>query len=168
MKWEFGKYYKLFYFQGRESPSTYLFSPLHPTMFLGDTMNSKQHRSSELGGNEWALQMKLKRKLKRKRKRTGKRNEKKDNNSMIIHCWYLAGWLAGWLAVDPINYQNNALNNRLKTFVSPKKVAGCRGGNRYVEGSCGCPYLKIEKLGSFHFMFFDRYEIQIQDFVNFI
>ena len=28
--------------------------PLHPTTFLGDTMNSKPRRLSELGGNEWA------------------------------------------------------------------------------------------------------------------
>ena len=28
--------------------------------------------------------------------------------------------------------------------MSPKRVVGCRGGSRYVEGCCGFPYLKIE------------------------
>ena len=56
MKWKFGKSFQLFYFQVRESPSTYRLPPLHPTTFLGDTMNSKQRRSSELGGNEWAFE----------------------------------------------------------------------------------------------------------------
>ena len=48
--------------------------------------------------------------------------------------------------------------------VSPKKVVGCKGGSRYVEGCCEFPHLKIEKLPFSHFMFFDRNEIHIQDF----
>ena len=48
--------------------------------------------------------------------------------------------------------------------VSPKKVVGCRGGSRNVEECWGFPYLKIQKLSIVHFMFFDRYEIHIQDF----
>ena len=55
MKWEFGKSSKPFYFQVRESPSTFRLPPLHSTTFLGDTMNSKQRRSSELGGNECGI-----------------------------------------------------------------------------------------------------------------
>ena len=35
-------------------PSKYRFPPLHSSTFLGDTLNIKQRRSSELGGNEWA------------------------------------------------------------------------------------------------------------------
>ena len=40
--------------------------------------------------------------------------------------------------------------------MSPKKVVGCRGGSRHVEGCWGFPYLKIEKFvgfTKFHFMF---------------
>ena len=39
---------------GSPYPSTYRLPPLDPTTFLGDTMNSVERRSSELGGNEWA------------------------------------------------------------------------------------------------------------------
>ena len=52
-------------------------------------------------------------------------------------------------------------------IVSPKKVVGCKGGSRYVEGFWGLPYLKIEKLANFHFMLCDRYEIHIQDVEDF-
>ena len=52
-------------------------------------------------------------------------------------------------------------------IVSPKKVVGCRGGSRNVEGCWGFPYLKIQKLANCHFIFFDRYEIHIQDFEDF-
>ena len=38
-----------------ESHSTFRLPPLHPTTFWGDTMNSMERRSSELGGNEWAI-----------------------------------------------------------------------------------------------------------------
>ena len=31
-------------------------------------------------------------------------------------------------------------------------------------GPMGFPYLRIEKLANVHFMFFDRYEMHIQDF----
>ena len=44
----------------------------------------------------------------------------------------------------------------------------CRGRSRNVEGSWGFSYLKIEKLPNSHFMFFDRYEIHIEAFGNFI
>ena len=65
MKCKSGKSYKLFYFQGRESsnmnepkvmdsPSKFRLPSLHPTPFLGDTMNSMARRSSEHWGNEWA------------------------------------------------------------------------------------------------------------------
>ena len=47
---------QLLFFQVREPSSTFWFPLLHPTTFLGDTMNSKQRRSSELGGNEWRLE----------------------------------------------------------------------------------------------------------------
>ena len=40
----------------------------------------------------------------------------------------------------------------------------CSGGSRNFEGCWRFPYLKIQKLPNFHFMFFDRYEIHIQDF----
>ena len=42
------------------------------------------------------------------------------------------------------------------------------GGSRNVEGCWGFPYLKKEKLPKFNFIFFDRYGIHIQDFVDFI
>ena len=35
--------------------------------------------------------------------------------------------------------------------MSPKKVVGCSGGSRHVEGCWGFPYLKIEKLANIHF-----------------
>ena len=77
MKWKVGNMYKIssgnikhflkprnqepktrkpfFYFQVRESPSTFWFPPLHPTTFSGDTMNSVERRSSELGRNEFLI-----------------------------------------------------------------------------------------------------------------
>ena len=44
----------------------------------------------------------------------------------------------------------------------------CGGGSRNVEGCWGFPYFKIQKLQIFHFMFFDRYEVHIHDFGDFI
>ena len=44
----------------------------------------------------------------------------------------------------------------------------CRCGSRYVEGCWGFPHLKIQKLPYCHFMFFDRYEIHIQDVEDFL
>ena len=41
-------------------------------------------------------------------------------------------------------------------------------GNKNVEVCWGFPYLKIKRFGNYHFMFFDRYAIDIQYFVNFI
>ena len=49
-------------------------------------------------------------------------------------------------------------------IVSTKKVVGCRGGSRNVEGCWGVHHLKIEKLPNVHLMLFDRYEIHIQYF----
>ena len=66
MKWKFGNMHKIsfenikhflkprnqknkkpFLFSSKGAPSTFWCPPLHPTIFLGDTMNSKQRRSSE-------------------------------------------------------------------------------------------------------------------------
>ena len=41
---------------------------------------------------------------------------------------------------------------------------GPRGFIDTPRGPMGFPYLKIEKLANYHFMFLDRYEIHIQDF----
>ena len=41
-------------------------------------------------------------------------------------------------------------------------------GVEMLSGAGGFPYLKIQMLPSCHFMFFDRYEIQIHDFGDFI
>ena len=69
MKWELGKMYKISFeiikhvrkLRNQQktillfsSKGIFWFPPLHPTTFLGDALNSKQRRSSELGGNEWA------------------------------------------------------------------------------------------------------------------
>ena len=45
------------------------------------------------------------------------------------------------------------LRNTGSSLVSPKRVVGCRGGSRYVEGCWGFPYLKIQ-LQNANFMFF--------------
>ena len=47
----------------------------------------------------------------------------------------------------------------------------CKGGSRYVEGCWGLPYLRIEKfvgLTKFPFHVFDRYDIHIHYFKDFI
>ena len=46
--------------------------------------------------------------------------------------------------------------------------AGIESINGMLMGGWGFPYLKIEKLPTVHFMFFDRYEIHIRAFVDFI
>ena len=44
----------------------------------------------------------------------------------------------------------------------------CRDGSRNVEGCWGFLYLKIQKLPNVYFMLFDRCEIHIQDFKEFL
>ena len=59
----------------------------------------------------------------------------------------------------------------IEFILSPKKLVGCRGGSRNADGCWGFPYLKIKKFvgfTKFPFHVFDRYEIHIQDFWEFI
>ena len=52
--------------------------------------------------------------------------------------------------------------------MSPKKVVGCRGGRQNAEGVLVIPLLANRKVGKNSFHAFDRYEIHIQPFVDFI
>ena len=84
-------------------------------------------------------------------------------------CGYVAKWspYASAFRFTPL-HPTTFLGLYRGSIGALKKVVGCRGGNQHVEG-CWCfPYLKVVKLPNLHFMFFDRYEIQIQAFLKFI
>ena len=89
-------------------------------------------------------------------------------------CGYVATWPSGYVAKWfslPFNIPTPPpLPVHVPTTLEHaclKKLVGCRGGSRNVEGHWGFPCLKIEKFAGFAkfpFHVFDRYEIHIQYF----
>ena len=58
--------------------------------------------------------------------------------------------ILGNSGVQAHSFPPSSLDRRsAELIVSPKKVVGCRGGSRNVEGCWGFPYLKIEKFVGF-------------------
>ena len=61
----------------------------------------------------------------------------------------------GELRIQAHSFPPSSLDRRFTELIaSPKKVVGCRGGSRNVEGCWGTPYLKIKKTQFLNFQFY--------------